>query len=83
MQAGHGLPKRKKGAFENKFGDYRCIVVKHDAEVTLFSRKGKVLNKRFRKVAHALVTLAGDVVLDGELVAFAREAFLSRCRISY
>jgi bifunctional non-homologous end joining protein LigD len=29
-----------------------------------------VLNKRFQKVAQALTSLAGDFVLDGELVAF-------------
>jgi ATP-dependent DNA ligase len=35
----------------------------------LFSRRQKVLNKRFPGVVDALASLEGDFVLDGELVA--------------
>ena len=44
--------------------------MKRHAEVTLFSRNVKVLNKRFPRVVEALASLGGDFVLDGELVAF-------------
>jgi ATP-dependent DNA ligase len=43
--------------------------VKRGKKVRLFSRNQKVLNKRFPKVVEALASLAGDFVLDGELVA--------------
>jgi bifunctional non-homologous end joining protein LigD len=43
--------------------------VKREREVTLFSRNQKALNKRFTKVVEVLASLAGDFVLDGELVA--------------
>jgi hypothetical protein len=57
----------------------RCIALKRGREVTLFSRNQKVLNKRFPKVVESLASLAGDFVLDGELVGhrFARETVLS------
>ena len=64
------LPTDEKWTFEIKFDGYRCIAVKRGREVTLFSRNKKVLNKRFPKVVEALASLAGDFVLDGELVAF-------------
>jgi ATP-dependent DNA ligase len=61
------LPANEKCTFEIKFDGYRRIAVKRDAEVTLFSRNQKVLNKRFTKVVEALASLKGDFVLDGEL----------------
>ena len=63
-------PKPLRLIFEIKFDGYRCIAVKREKEVTLFSRNEKVLNKRFPKVVEALAALEGDFVLDGELVAF-------------
>src|SRR5258705_8711418 len=62
------LPTDEKWTFEIKFDGYRCIALKRGGEVTLFSRNKKVLNKRFPKVVEALASLAGDFVLDGELV---------------
>ena len=64
------LPPNGKWTFEIKFDGYRFIAVKRRSEVTLFSRNQKVPNKRFQKVVQALASLAGDFVLDGELVAF-------------
>ncbi len=63
------LPAGEKWTFELKFDGYRCIAVKRGRAVTLFSRNQKVLNKRFPGVVDALVSLDGDFVLDGELVA--------------
>ena len=64
------LPSGDKRTFEIKFDGYRCIAVKREREIMLFSRNQKVLNKRFPRVVEALATLEGDFVLDGELVAF-------------
>jgi len=64
------LPGDEKWTFEIKFDGYRCIAVKRGSEVTLFSRNENVLNKRFPKIVNALVSIDGDFVLDGELVAF-------------
>ena len=58
------LPGGEKWTFEIKFDGYRCIAVKRDSEVTLFSRNEKVLplppllNKRFQKVVDALASAA-------------------------
>ena len=53
-----------------KFDGYRSIAVKRGREVTLFSRNQKKLNRRFPRIVEALVSLAVDLVLDRELVAF-------------
>jgi bifunctional non-homologous end joining protein LigD len=63
------LPSGEKWIFEIKLDGYRCVVVKHGLEVTLFSRHEKILNKRFPGVVEAFASLKGDFVLDGELVA--------------
>jgi ATP-dependent DNA ligase len=64
------LPTDENWTFEIKFDGYRSIAVKRRSEVTLFSRNEKVLDRRFPKVVEALASLAGDFVLDGELVVF-------------
>jgi hypothetical protein len=58
--------------------------VKRASAVTLFSRNEKVLKERFPKVVDALASLAGDFVLDGELVAIDPQGGLpfSFCRIT-
>ena len=63
------LPAGEKWTFEIKFDGYRCVAVKRGKEVTLFSRHRKVLTRRFLGVVEALISLEGDFVVDGELVA--------------
>ena len=48
------LPVGEKWTFEIKFDGYRCVAVKHGKEVTLLSRHGKVLGKRFPGILDAL-----------------------------
>jgi ATP-dependent DNA ligase len=67
------LPEDRRWRFEIKFDGYRCIAVKRGSEVTLFSRNRNVLNDRFPNVADALKLMAGDFVLDGEIVALDEE----------
>jgi bifunctional non-homologous end joining protein LigD len=45
------------------------ISVKSGGRVTLYSRRGTDLSKRFARVAAALATLPDETVVDGELVA--------------
>lgn len=63
------LPDGGDWAFEIKFDGCRCVAVKLGSEVTLFSRNKKTLNRRFAGVVEALSAIAGDWVVDGELVA--------------
>ena len=58
--------------FERKLDGIRCLAFKADEEVRLRSRNDLSLNGRFPEIAAALgADPIRDVVLDGEVVAFA------------
>jgi bifunctional non-homologous end joining protein LigD len=58
--------------FERKFDGIRCLAFKADQQVRLRSRNDLSLNGRFGTIAAALQNdPVSDVVLDGEVVAFA------------
>ena len=58
--------------FERKLDGIRCLAFKADGRVQLRSRNDLSLNGRFPEIAAALeADPATDVVLDGEVVAFA------------
>jgi bifunctional non-homologous end joining protein LigD len=64
--------------FERKLDGIRCLAFKHGDRVRLLSRNGLALDGRFPEIAAALAgDPVGDVVLDGEVVAFdgARTSF--------
>ena len=63
------LPEDEQWGFEIKFDGYRCIAVRSDSEITLFSRNRNVLNDQFPNIVEALRSIDGDFVLDGEIVA--------------
>jgi DNA ligase D-like protein (predicted ligase) len=67
------LPEDEQWGFELKFDGYRCIAVRNDSEITLFSRNRNVLNDRFPNIVEALRSIEGDFVLDGEIVALDEE----------
>jgi DNA ligase D-like protein (predicted ligase) len=48
---------------------FRLEAVKAAKEVTLYSRRGNVLNQKFSYVAEALAKLPPSTILDGEVVA--------------
>ena len=58
--------------YERKLDGIRCVAVKSDGHVRLWSRNELSLNGRYPEVAEALAgDPADDLVLDGEVVAFA------------
>ena len=48
-------------------------MIKDRGQVTLYSRNGNVLNKKFPYVTDALMGLPDGTILDGELVALDKE----------
>ena len=59
-------------SFERKLDGIRCIAIKADRDVRLLSRNDLSMNARFPGVADALTRdPARQLVLDGEIVAFA------------
>jgi bifunctional non-homologous end joining protein LigD len=54
---------------ELKLDGYRIEAVRSGGKVTLYSRRGTDLSKRFEYVASALDGLPDETVIDGEIVA--------------
>ncbi len=67
------LPNEGDWTFEIKFDGYRCLAVKNDDEVRLFSRNENVLNARFPSIVEAFAALPRDFTVDGEIVALDKE----------
>jgi ATP-dependent DNA ligase len=67
------IPEGKLCTYELKLDGYRLIAVKTRGTVTLYSRRGTDLSKRFEHVTAGLTTLADETVIDGELVALDEE----------
>ena len=63
------IPEGDEWSYEIKLDGFRLEAVKQGGEVTLYSRRGNVLNRKFHYIASALKKLPDDTTLDGELVA--------------
>jgi hypothetical protein len=63
------LPEGPEWTYELKLDGYRLEAVRGEKEVTLYSRRQKVLNGRFSSIAKALEHLPAGTVVDGEIVA--------------
>jgi ATP-dependent DNA ligase len=63
------LPDGSQWIWEIKLDGYRAVAVKSSGAVTLYSRNGKILNKRFPYIVKPLSGLPGGTVVDGEIVA--------------
>ena len=72
------LPKsRDRWLYEIKLDGYRCLAGRDARGVTLWSRRGNVLNKDFPGIAAACAKLPKDTLLDGEVVAFDAQGRVS------
>ena len=63
------LPEQGNWFYELKLDGYRAQVMKTRGATTVFSRRGKNFNDRFRAIARAFGFLADDTIVDGEVVA--------------
>jgi DNA ligase D-like protein (predicted ligase) len=67
------IPDGPGWTYEIKLDGYRLEVVRSGGEITLFSRRRNVLNKKFHYIAEALKGLPNGTVIDGELVALGAD----------
>lgn len=64
---------KKDWVFETKYDGFRMVAVIAKGKVTLYSRNGTDVTRRYLPIAHALKQVKRDAVVDGELVALDRQ----------
>jgi ATP-dependent DNA ligase len=67
------IPEGDLWTYELKLDGYRLEAVKTGGKVTLYSRRGTDLTRRFERIGDALAGLPDESVIDGELVALDEE----------
>src|SRR5437868_8633912 len=63
------LPQGAEWSYELKLDGYRAEAIKSRGAVELRSRNNNDLSDRFSAVAHGLIAMPDETVIDGELVA--------------
>jgi ATP-dependent DNA ligase len=63
------IPEGSLWTYELKLDGYRLLTVKTAGRITLYSRHGTDLSKRFKHVTAAMASVPDETVIDGELVA--------------
>src|SRR5262252_4108953 len=73
-QAVKGLPEGPEWLYEPKLDGYRALLLKDEARIRILSRNEKDLTAMYPRIAAAGLRLnAGQVVIDGEIVALAED----------
>jgi DNA ligase D-like protein (predicted ligase) len=67
------VPEGPEWTYELKLDGYRLEAVRSQKEITLYSRRRNILNKKFPYIAAALKDLPQGTVIDGELVALGAD----------
>ena len=67
------LPTGASWVYELKLDGYRMLVMKKRRVVTLFSRRGNVLNAPYPAIPAAFSFLPDNTMIDGELVVLDRQ----------
>jgi DNA ligase D-like protein (predicted ligase) len=67
------IPEGPEWTYEIKLDGFRVEAIKQHGKVTLYSRRGNILNTKFPYIATALKELPDETILDGELVALDGE----------
>jgi DNA ligase D-like protein (predicted ligase) len=67
------LPDGPEWTYEIKLDGFRLEAVKAQGKITLYSRRGNVLNQKFPYIAAALGGIPDGTIIDGELVALDEE----------
>jgi ATP-dependent DNA ligase len=62
------LPAGSNWLYELKLDGYRTLALKQRNVVTLFSRRGNIMNLHFPTIATACSFLPNDTIVDGEVV---------------
>ena len=65
---GAQVPAGPNWLYELKLDGYRTLALKQRGVVTLFSRRGNVMNLHFPTIASACKFLPNDTIVDGEVV---------------
>ena len=56
-------------SYEIKLDGYRCLALRDESGVKLYSRKKNLLNSRFPTIVKAFASVEPGIILDGEIVA--------------
>jgi len=56
-------------SYEIKLDGYRCLALRDETGVKLYSRKRNLLNSRFPRIVKALQSMEPGMIVDGEVVA--------------